>query len=93
MLAGLNEQSIGVNNQSHGRSIRNNFGGSSHDSDAEGMPKEDNGITFQGCDPSTLFCEFAAERLEMVQTTSSPEKRMLYLKMACPDLKRSLRNF
>jgi hypothetical protein len=46
------------------------------------MPKEDSGITFEGCDPSTLFREFAAECMELAQTASSPEKRTLYLKMA-----------
>ena len=46
------------------------------------MPKEDNGISFEDCDPSTLFREFAAECIELAQTKSSPEKRALYLKMA-----------
>jgi len=46
------------------------------------MPKEDNEITFEDCDPSTLFREFAAECMELAQTKSSPEKRALYLKMA-----------
>ena len=44
------------------------------------MPKEDNEITFEDCDPSTLFREFAAECMELAQTKSSPEKRALYLK-------------
>jgi hypothetical protein len=47
------------------------------------MPKEDNGITFEGCDPATLFREFAAECMELAQIAPSPEKRALYLKMAC----------
>jgi hypothetical protein len=47
------------------------------------MPKENNGHTFEGCEPSTLFREFAAECMELAQTTSSPEKHSLYLKMAC----------
>jgi hypothetical protein len=48
------------------------------------MPKENNGPTFEfeGCDPSTLFRDFAAECLELAQTLPSPEKRALYLKMA-----------
>ena len=63
---------------SHGRSVRNNL----IKPMSEKMPKEDNGITFQDCDPSTLFREFAAECMELAQTKSSPEKRALYLKMA-----------
>ena len=39
-------------------------------------------ITFEGCEPSTLFREFAAECVELTQTASSPEKRALYMKMA-----------
>jgi len=46
------------------------------------MPKENNGPTFEGCEPSTLFRDFAAECIELAQTSSSPEKRTLYLKMA-----------
>jgi hypothetical protein len=34
------------------------------------------------CEPSTLFREFAAECMELAQTTPTPEKRALYLKMA-----------
>ena len=49
--------------------------------DANGMPKE-NGLTFESCEPSTLFREFATECLELARTTSSPEKHALYLKMA-----------
>jgi len=52
------------------------------DAKADGMTKENNAITFEGCDPSTLFREFAAECMELAQTNSSPEKRALYLKMA-----------
>jgi hypothetical protein len=33
-------------------------------------------------DPAKQFREFAAECLELAQTTSSPEKHTLYLKMA-----------
>src|SRR6516165_9158035 len=65
---------------SHGRSVRNNRWGSHKAS--KKMPKEDNGITFEDCDPSTLFREFAAECMELAKTKSSPEKRALYLKMA-----------
>ena len=46
------------------------------------MPKENNGLTFEGCDQTTLFREFAAECTELAQTNSSPKKRALYLKMA-----------
>jgi hypothetical protein len=46
------------------------------------MPEKDNGITFEGCEPSTLFREFAAECMELAQTASSPEKHALYMKMA-----------
>ena len=46
------------------------------------MPNENKGSTFEGFDPPTLFREFAAECMELVQTTSLPEKRALYLKMA-----------
>jgi len=46
------------------------------------MPKENNGIAFEGSDPSTLFREFAAECIELARTTPTPEKRALYLKMA-----------
>ena len=46
------------------------------------MPKEDNEITFEDCSPSTLFREFAAECMELAQTTPTPQKRALYLKMA-----------
>ena len=44
--------------------------------------KEDNGITFESRNPSTVFREFAAECMESAQTASSPEKRALYMKMA-----------
>ena len=53
-----------------------------HDIEADRMPKENNRVTFEGCDPSTLFREFAAECMELAKTNSSPEKRALYLKMA-----------
>ena len=46
------------------------------------MPKENNEPTFEGCEPSTLFREFATECLELAQTSSLPEKHALYLKMA-----------
>ena len=49
--------------------------------DAEGMPGKKDEITFEGCEPSRLFREFAAECIELSQT-SSPEKHALYLKMA-----------
>jgi len=53
-----------------------------HDADAERMPKENNNHTYADCEPSTLFREFAAECMELAQTTPTPEKRSLYMKMA-----------
>jgi hypothetical protein len=50
--------------------------------DAEGMPGKNDKISFEGREPSTLFREFAAECMELAQTTSSPEKHALYVKMA-----------
>ena len=47
----------------------------------EGMP-EKNEPSFEGLKPSTLFREFAAECMELAQTSPSPKKRALYLKMA-----------
>ena len=38
--------------------------------------------TFEDCEPSVLFREFATECAELAQGTPSPEKRTLYLKMA-----------
>ena len=46
------------------------------------MPKKDNNHTFEGCEPPTLFREFAAECMELAQATPTPEKRALYVKMA-----------
>jgi hypothetical protein len=46
------------------------------------MPGKDDEITFEGCQPSTLFRQFAAECIELAQTASLPEKHALYLKMA-----------
>jgi acid phosphatase class B len=46
------------------------------------MPKENNGLSFEGCDPATLFREFAADCMQLTQTNCPPEKRALYLKMA-----------
>jgi hypothetical protein len=46
------------------------------------MSKENNEPTFEGCEPSMLFREFAAECAELAQGTPSPEKRALYLRMA-----------
>jgi hypothetical protein len=51
-----------------------------NEADDKGMPKE--GHTYEGCDPATLFREFAAECMELAQTHPSPEKRALYVKMA-----------
>jgi hypothetical protein len=44
------------------------------------MPRKNDDITFEGCEPSMLYREFAAECLELAQ--SLPEKRAMYLKMA-----------
>ena len=44
------------------------------------MPSKKDEITFEGCEPSMLFREFAAECMELAQ--SFPEKRAMYLKMA-----------
>jgi hypothetical protein len=41
-----------------------------------------NGIAFEGCEPSILFREFAAECIELAQTASSLRKHALYMKMA-----------
>jgi hypothetical protein len=57
-------------------------GGSFHNADADGMPKENDEPIFEGRDPLTLFRDFAAECLELAQTTPTREKRELYLKMA-----------
>ena len=50
--------------------------------EVDGMPKEDNNHAFEGCEPSSLFRDFAAECIELAQAASSPEKRALYAKMA-----------
>ena len=39
-------------------------------------------MTFEGCEASALFREFAAECMELAHTDSSPEKQALYMKMA-----------
>ena len=44
------------------------------------MPKEN--IDHEVLNPPVLFREFAAECMELAQTTPTPEKRALYLKMA-----------
>jgi hypothetical protein len=49
---------------------------------AKGMPRKNDEITFEGCEPSMLFRELAAECMELAQTASSPEKRAVYMKMA-----------
>ena len=46
------------------------------------MPGKNDKITFENCEPSMLFREFAAECMELAQTVSSPEKQALYVKMA-----------
>jgi len=46
------------------------------------MPEKNDETLFEGCEPSTLFRQFAAECIELAQTVSSPEKHELYLKLA-----------
>ena len=46
------------------------------------MPGKNDDITFEGCEPSTLFREFASECIQLAQTGSSAEKHALYVKMA-----------
>jgi len=46
------------------------------------LPKENNGPTFEDVNPPTLFRDFAAECMELAQSTPLPEKRRLYVKMA-----------
>ena len=46
------------------------------------MPKENDGPTFEGLNAPMLFREFAAECTELAQSTPTPEKRSLYMKMA-----------
>jgi hypothetical protein len=75
------KQFIGANDQT--RQISSEYlGRSSHNADTDEMSEEENGITFAGRSPSTLFREFAAECIELARTTPTPEKRKLYLKMA-----------
>jgi hypothetical protein len=45
-------------------------------------PKDNSGLLFEGCEPATLFREFAAECIELAQTTPSAEKRKLYMQMS-----------
>ena len=82
VLVGVNEQSIGVNHQATADQFAIISGGVLIKPMSKKMPKEDNGIAFEDCDPSTLFREFAGECMELAKTKSSPEKRALYLKMA-----------
>jgi hypothetical protein len=46
------------------------------------MPGKNDVTTFEGCEPSTLLREFAAECIGLARMASSPEKHALYLKMA-----------
>ena len=46
------------------------------------MSEKNKDPTFEDLNPRTLFREFAAECMELAQTTPTPEKRLLYLKMA-----------
>jgi len=46
------------------------------------VPKENNNHTYEDCEPSTLFREFAAECTQLAQTAPTYEKRTLYMRMA-----------
>jgi len=46
------------------------------------MPKDNNSHTYEDCEPSTLFREFAAECTQLAKTAPTPDKRALYLRMA-----------
>jgi hypothetical protein len=46
------------------------------------MSENNNNHTYEDREPSIVFREFAAECMELAQTTPTPEKRALYLKMA-----------
>jgi hypothetical protein len=65
-----------------GRARLRYCGASFHDREGAGMPKENNGPTFEGLNAPTLFREFAAECMQLAQTTPVPEKRAMYLRMA-----------
>jgi hypothetical protein len=82
VLVGLNGQSIGMNHQATADQFAIISAGVPIIPMSKKMPKVDNGIAFDGCEPSTLFREFAAECIELAQTASSPEKHALYTKMA-----------
>ena len=82
VLVGLKQQSIGVNHQATADQFAIISGGVLIKPMSKKMPKEDNGIAFEGCEPSTLFREFAAECIELAQTASSPKKHALFMKMA-----------
>jgi len=80
LLAGPNDHLIGPNYQATGRISSDNSAAFFHNADAERMPEKNKDPTFEDLNPRTLFREFAAECMELAQTT--PEKRALYLKMA-----------
>ena len=82
VLVGLNEQSIGMNHQATADQFAIISAGVLIIPMSKKMPKEDNGIDFEGCEPSILFREFAAECIELAQTASSLRKHALYMKMA-----------
>jgi hypothetical protein len=46
------------------------------------MPKDNNNHTYEDCEPSTLFREFAAECTQLAKKAPTPEKQALYLRMA-----------
>src|SRR5215813_14077800 len=82
VLVGLNERSIGMNHQATADQFAIISAGVLIIPMSKKMPKEDNGIAFEGCEPSTLFRQFAAECIELAQTASSPERHALFMKMA-----------
>jgi hypothetical protein len=77
-VLGLTEQFSGLDYQATADQFGIFSAADINDAGAERMSKEKNGLEFEGLVPSTLFREF----IELAQTTISPEKRVLYLKMA-----------
>lgn len=67
---------------SRGSPARYITSGNFNDADAKRMPKDNDDHLFEDRDPATLFREFAAECIELAQTTSLSEKRALYARMA-----------
>src|SRR5262249_53942195 len=82
VLVRLHERSIRLNHQDTADQVAIISAGGLIIPMSKKMPKEDNGIAFEGCEPSILFREFAAECIELAQTASSLRKHALYMKMA-----------